>query len=212
MSGDSGGEQKRTGAALLFHVFITRLLTLIALNLLFCVSALPLVTLPNALAALCRCAGLVLREEDFPLLRTYWAAFASEFLKTLAAGWVILLLFFGAVYGAVYYLQAGAFVTLLFSALCAAAGAILYLASCNLFYLLSRVRLPLGALLKNAFFLTFLQPPGKTAICLASCIVTAVCAWRFPAALPVLLTIAFSLSALLSCYAVRDKIEQSVVS
>ena len=211
MSGDSGGERKRTGAALLFHVFITRLLTLIALNLLFCVSILPLVTLPNALTALCRCAGLVLREEEFPLVRTYWAAFTSEFLKTLAAGWAILLPFFGAVYGAAYYLRGGAFITLLFCALCAAAGIVFYLFSCNLFYMLSRVRLPLGALLKNAFLLTFLQPPGKTAICLASCIVPGVCAWRFPASLPVVITIAFSLSALLSCYAVRDRIERSVV-
>jgi len=206
------GEQRETGLTLLFHVFIKRLLSLIALNLLFCVSVLPVVTLPNALTALYRCIGLILREEDFPLVKTFFEAFKSEFFKTLAAGWIVLLLFFGAIYGAVFYWSVSASLSLLFALLCTVMALYLYTANCNLFYMLSRVRLPLGALLKNAFLMVFLQPIGRTAVCLLSFLVLAASAWWFPRTLPVVILIACSFAALLACYGVRDKIEKDIVS
>ncbi|HWP21878.1 MAG TPA: DUF624 domain-containing protein [Candidatus Cryosericum sp.] len=205
------GEQRESGLTLLFRVFIKRLLTLIALNLLFCVSVLPVVTLPNALAALYRCVGLALKEEDFPLVKTFFTALKSEFFKTLAAGWIILLLFFGAIYGAVFYWSVSAPLYLLFAMLCSVMALYLYLVSCNLFYMLSRVRLPFGALLKNAFILVFSQPIGKTAACLISFLILAASAWWFPRTLPIILLISGSLAALLACYGVRDKIEKSIV-
>jgi len=209
----SGSEQqqKRTGLALLAHVLLTRLLTLIALNLVFCLAALPLVTLPNALAALARCASLLLREEDFPLLKTFFRAFLSEFFKTLAAGWVVLLLLSGAIFGFVFYWSVSAAFALPFAVFCAVLAVALYLVACNLFYMLARASLPLGALLKNAFMLVFLQPLGKTALCLASLLLLGACAWWFPRSLPVVILIACSLSALIACYGVRDKIEQRII-
>ncbi|MEN6338489.1 MAG: DUF624 domain-containing protein [Clostridiaceae bacterium] len=207
-----GGEQKRTGAALLFHVLLSKLLTLIALNLLFCVAVLPVVTLPNALTALYRCAGLILREEDFPLLKTFFAAFRSEFYKTLASGWIVLLLLFGAIYGAVFYWSVSASVALLLAMLCTVIAVYLYAVSCNLFYMLSRVRLSFGALLKNAFILVFLQPLGKNAACMISLLVLAASAWWFPESLPIIVLIACSFAAVFACYGVRDKIEKSIVS
>ena len=204
-------QPKRTGVALLTHVLITRLLTLIGLNLVFCLTALPVVTLPNALTSLYRCASLLLKEEEFPLLKTYLKAFRSEFLKTFAAGWVVLLLLAGAVYGALFYWSVSSAAALVFSFLCAVLAAYLYVASCNLFYMLSRIRLPLGALLKNTFLLAFLQPIKKTAACLLSLLILGVSAWWFPQTLPVLLLIVCSLAALIACYGVRDKIEQSVI-
>ena len=203
---------KRTGLTLIAHVTITRLLTLIALNLVFCLTALPLVTLPNAIAALYRCIGLVLREEEFPLFRTYIKAFQSEFLKTLAAGWVVLILLFGAIVCAVFYWSIHADAAILFAMMCAVLAIYLYAVCCNLFYMLSRMRLSLGPLLKNAFLLVFLQPIKKTAICLISLLVLGLCAWWFPRTLPVVVLIGFSLAALTACYGVRDKIEQSVIS
>ncbi|MEN6419287.1 MAG: DUF624 domain-containing protein [Clostridiaceae bacterium] len=212
MSGSfDSGEQRETGLALLFHVIIKRLLSLIALNLLFCVSILPVVTLPNALTALYRCIGLILREEDFPLVNTFFEAFKSEFFKTLATGWTVLLFLFGAIYGAVFYWSVSAPLSLLFAMLCTVMALYLYAASCNLLYMLSRVRLPFGALLKNAFLLVFLQPIGKTAACLISFLILAASAWWFPRTLPVVVLISGSLAALFACYGVRDKIEKSIV-
>lgn len=204
-------QPKRTGFALLAHVLIARLLSLIGLNLVFCVMALPVVTLPNALASLYRCTSLLLKKEDFPLLKTYFKAFQSEFLKTLAAGWTILLLLAGAVYGALFYWSVNSAVALVGSFLCAVLAVYLYITSCNLFYMLSRISLPFGALLKNAFLLVFLQPLGKTAFCLLSLAILGVAAWWFPQTLPVILLIVCSLAALIACNGVRDKIEKSVV-
>lgn len=207
-----GGEWKKTGLALLFRVAIKKLLSLIALNLLFCVAVLPVVTLPNALTALYRCVGLILREEDFSLGKTFFAAFKSEFFKTLASGWVVLLLLLGAVYGAVFYWSVSASAALVFAMLCTVMAVYFYLAACNLFYMLSRVRLPFGALLKNASLMVFLQPIGSTAVCLLSFLVLAATAWWFPRTLPVIVLIACSLAALIACYGVRDKIEKDIVS
>ena len=207
-----GGERKETGLALLFRIAIKKLLSLIALNLLFSVSVLPVVTLPNALAALYRCVGLILREEDFPLGKTFFAAFKSEFFKTLASGWVVLLLLLGAVYGAVFYWSVSASAALVFAMLCTVMAVYFYLTACNLFYMLSRVRLPFGALLKNAFLMVFLQPIGSTAVCLLSFLVLAATAWWFPRTLPIIVLIACSFAALLACYGVRDKIEKDIVS
>lgn len=212
MSDFVGGERKESGFAFLFRVTIKRLLSLIALNLLFCVSILPVVTLPNALTALYRCAGLILREEDFSLLKTYFAAFKSEFFKTLAAGWIVLLLLLGAVYGAVFYWSVSASAALVFAMLCAVMAVYFYLTACNLFYMLSRVRLPFGALLKNALVLVFLQPFSRTAVCLFSFLVLAASAWWFPRTLPVIILISCSFAALLACYGVQDKIEKDIVS
>jgi uncharacterized membrane protein YesL len=207
-----GGERKETGLSQLFRVAIKKLLSLIALNLLFCVAVLPVVTLPNALTALYCCVGLILREEDFSLGKTFFAAFKSEFFKTLASGWVVLLLLLGAVYGAVFYWSVSASAALVFAMLCTVMAVYFYLAACNLFYMLSRVRLPFGALLKNAFLMVFLQPIGKTAVCLLSFLVLAATAWWFPRTLPVIVLIACSLAALIACYGVQDKIEKDIVS
>jgi uncharacterized membrane protein YesL len=204
-------QPKRTGFVLLAHVLISRLLSLIGLNLVFYVTALPVVTLPNALTSLYRCTSLLLKEEEFPLLKTYFKAFQSEFLKTLAAGWTVLLLLAGAVYGALFYWSVNSAAALVGSFLCAVLAVYLYVTSCNLFYMLSRIRLPFGALLKNSFLLVFLQPLRKTAYCLFSLAIFCAAAWWFPRTLPVILLIICSLAALIACYGVRDKIEQSVV-
>ena len=204
-------QPKKSGVALLAHILITRLLPLIGLNLVFCVTALPVFTLPNALASLYRCTSLLLNEEEFPLLKTYFKAFQSEFFKTLAVGWVVLLLLVGAVYGSLFYDSINSAAALLFSVFCAVLAVYLYIVSCNLFYMLSRIRLKFGALLKNAFLLAFLQPIKKTAFCLLSLLILGAAAWWFPHTLPVILLIACSLAVLIACYGVRDKIEQRVV-
>ena len=206
-----GSERKDTGLVLLFRVTIKKLLSLIVLNLVFCLAALPLVTLPNALAALYRCAALILREEDFTLGKTFFAVFKSEFFKTMAAGWIVLLLFLGAIAGALFYWSISVPLGLLLAIACTVMAVYFYLAACNLFFMLSRVRLPFGALLKNAFILVFLQPIGRTAVCLLSFLILAASAWWFPRTLPVIMLISESFAALITCYAVRDKIEKSIV-
>ena len=209
---NKGDQPKRTGIALLAHVLITRLLTLIALNLMFCVAVLPVVTLPNALAALYRCVGLVLKEEDFSLWKTFFRAFVSEFLKTLAVGWLVLLLLVGSIFGAVFYWSISTWYALAFTMFCVVMGIYLYAVTCNLFYMLSRVRLPFGALLKNAFLLVFLQPVKKTAWCLVSLALLAGCAWYAPRSLPIVILIACSLVAMIACFGVSECIENRIVS
>ena len=206
------GEQKRSGLSLLLHTGLTRLLTLIALNLLFLFCCIPLITLPNALSALYRCVALVLRDEEFPLFRTFFSAFASEFLKTLVVGWILLLLFAGAIYGTLFYWSADAQTAIIFMVFCAILSAYLYVAACNLFYMLARVQLSVGALLKNAVLLVLMRPASGNLACLASLAVLAASAWWLPRSLPVIALISCSLAALLACFGVRNNIESQIIA
>ena len=207
-----GAEGKYSGLRLLFHTMISRLLTLIALNVLFLVGCIPLITIPNAITALSRCVISLLREEDFPVVKTFWNAYKSEFLKTMATGWIALLLLCGVLYGALFYWAAGSAVSTAIAMLCVISGLILYAAACNLFYMLARIRLPVGALLKNAALLVFVRPAKGLLWCFVSFLILAGSAWYFPASLPMIALIGCSVSALFACFGVRDNIEKSVVS
>lgn len=206
-----GSENRKKGLPLLFHVMISRLLSLIALNLCYILFCIPLVTIPSASVAMLKCVGRMLDEEDFPLFRTFLTTFISEFLKTFAAGWLLLFLFAGALFGALFYWSADAQIALIPVAFCAIFAILLFSAYNNLLCMLANVRLPFDALLKNAFILLFAKPPRGVAASCAALLILAACAWWFPRSLPILLLIAFSVSALIACFGTRDLIEKYVV-
>lgn len=66
----------------LFQI-LSRLGDLIALNLLFVVTCLPLVTVGSALSAMYSVLFRLLDEEETPVLRTYWKAFKQNFKPSL---------------------------------------------------------------------------------------------------------------------------------
>ena len=206
-----GTETRRKGLPQLFHVMLSQLLSLIALNALYVAFCLPLVTIPCASAALMKCVGLMLEEEDFSLFKTFFTAFKSEFLKTLAAGWLLLLLFGGALYGALFYWSSDAQVSLVPAVFCAVLGVLLFAALINLLCMLATVRLPFGALIKNAFLLIFIRPAYGVASSLAAFLILTACAWWFPSSIPVFLLIAFSVSALIACFGARGAIDKHVL-
>lgn len=206
-----GSENRRKGLPLLFHVMISRLLSLIALNVVYIVFCIPVVTIPCASAALMKCVGLMLDEADFPLVGTFFTAFKSEFFKTLAAGWLMMLLFAGALFGVLFYWSTNSQISLIPVVFCAILGVLLFAALVNLFYMLARVRLPFGALLKNAFLLLFIRPLHGVASSGVALLLLAVCAWWFPRSIPVLLLIAFSAGALIACFGARSAIEKHVL-
>ena len=66
----------------LFQI-LSRLGDLIALNLLFVVTCLPLVTIGSAFSAMYSVLFRLLDEEETPVLRTYWKAFKQNFKPSL---------------------------------------------------------------------------------------------------------------------------------
>lgn len=135
-----------------------KLLTLIVLNLLFWLSAVPLFTLPAAITALARaCQGCLMDEPR--VLGTYLHSLRIHLLRAMPLG----VLFLGGTaaiaYGCLFYYQASRkeelAVLLLFFCL-----ACIYLVFCIgafAFQMYARVELRLLPLLKNAFCLTFQQ-------------------------------------------------------
>ena len=81
-----GSENRKKGLPLLFHVMISRLLSLIALNVLYVVCCIPLITIPCVSVAMMKCVGLMLDEKDFSLFGTFFTALKGEFLKRSRPG------------------------------------------------------------------------------------------------------------------------------
>jgi uncharacterized membrane protein YesL len=190
---------------------ISRLLSLIALNVMYVVFCIPLVTIPGASVAMMKCVGRMLDDEDFSLFGTFFTALKSEFFKTLAAGWLMLLLFVGALFGALFYWSADAQIMLIPAVFCVIFAVLLFSAYNNLICMLANVRLPFGALMKNAFLLLFTRPLHGIAASCVALLILAVCTWWFPRSIPVLILIAFSVGALVACFGVRDAVEKHII-
>lgn len=182
-----------------FRVCWENLLSLIALNLLFLLGSVPLVTLPAAFAALCRGTQTCLRGEAQPV-RQFLAAFRRELFSALVPGLLFLALPTGLLYGCVFYRQAvaQAIWLLIPSMFCLILAYLLLCCGHIAFHMLARVQLSDGQLIRNSFLL-MLQIPRLlfTWLAAAVCLPTIALAF-FPHSLPLMVLLVFALSALCS--------------
>ena len=133
---------------------------LVILNLLLCVSVIPIVTIGAAASA--GYAGLyrtMQKQETGLLFRRYFADFRAAW-KQATAGWLLqllaLFLMAGDIWFAVEYSEPDNTFFLIFAIVGAAA---LLLASLWFYPLVARFQNPFGTQLKNAFLLAFAQFP-----------------------------------------------------
>lgn len=133
---------------------------LVILNLLLCVSVIPIMTIGAAASA--GYAGLyrtMQKQETGLLLKRYFADFRAAW-KQATAGWLLqllaLFLMAGDIWFAVVYSKPQNTFFLIFAIVGAAA---LLLASLWFYPLVARFRNPFGTQLKNAFLLAFAQFP-----------------------------------------------------
>lgn len=195
-----------------FRVCWENLLSLIALNLLFLLGSVPLVTLPAAFAALCRGTQTCLRGEGRPV-RQFLAAFCRELFSALAPGLLFLGLPAGLLYGCVYYRQAAAQASWLLipSVFCLVAACLLLCGGHIAFHMLARVQLSAGQLIRNSFLL-MLQIPRLLFTWLAAAVCLPVIALAFfPHDLPLLALLVFALSALCSGRGLLPVIETMIL-
>lgn len=171
-----------------------RLLTLMALNVLFLVCCLPVVTIPTAITALhCACQRSLLEETQ--LLTKFFRSFKQNFLLSLPLG---LLFFVGpaaAAYGCIFYLTLwqGKTISVALPIFCLIAIFLFFYVGSFAFAMLARVELGIKQILHNAFLLAFGQARGVFGWVVAAFAMLVLVLALFPYSTPAILLLGISL-------------------
>ena len=148
---------KKQGVALFFEILWREFWELLKLNMLFLLFCLPVVTIPAAITAMSGITLTMVRDENHFLWQDFLRVFKREFGRSLAAGWIVLLGMAATGYGVIFYsgMADMGWFRLVPSALGAVGFVILYCMTFYVFPQLALLNVPVKAVLKNAFFLTF---------------------------------------------------------
>ena len=148
---------KKTGAALFFEIFWREFWEILKLNMLFLLFCLPIVTIPAAITAMSGITLLMVRDENHFLFQDFWRVFKREFGRSLGAGWIVLLGLAATGFGVFFYsgMEDMGWFRLVPAALGGVGFLILYCMSFYVFVQLAMLNAPVKAILKNAFYLTF---------------------------------------------------------
>lgn len=177
---------------------------LLKLNFLFCVSALPLVTLGPALYALTRCAMNMVRGRPGDLWLDYRAAFREGLrpaflpgvLQLAAQGWLLVPALRG---------------TLPVQALALGGELLLGLFLCYFWPMAATVDIPVAAAARNALLLSLARPQRAVPAALACAALLGVHAFFWPLSLPAVLFLPFGLSSLTVCALVWPDLARLVI-
>lgn len=165
-----GTPAPQSGAALYFYLLRTYFWRFFWMNWLFLISCIPIITIPAALTAMDRVMVKLIRERCVLFWEEYKTEFRRSFLKSLPMG-----VLFGAFLVVSYYFlslgltnQQNAY-GMLFNGL----GLCIVVIGCTwgsyAFVMLAALELPLGTLLRNAWYLTLLG--GKTTLAIMGILV-----------------------------------------
>ncbi len=170
------------------------LLRLIALNLLFLVCCLPVLTIPAAFTALNRaCQSLLYGENS--AFRQFFRSLKANIISALPLGLLFALSLAVLIYGCLFYynISGGKGMAIAAAIFCLVCVYILYCAGIYAFAMLARVELKTASLLRNAFILTFRNTSVVKAWGAASFALFTLFAAFFPYSTPVLCLLGFSL-------------------
>lgn len=180
------------------HQFFLFLGKLIALNLLWMVSSIPVITAGASTTALYYCTLKLHKDKDISAWKYFWKSFRRNFLQSTAI-W-ILLLFSGILLWleriAIGTMPAGA--KQIFTCVIAAIGMLLVLTALYIFPTVAAFENKIGKLLTHALYFIFRQPLYAVAVAAITCLpmyFTLVDAELFPVYLFVWLMCGFSLTA-----------------
>ena len=214
--GDGRGEgppgPRPKGLRLLGDVLRWHWWTLVKANILFCLSCLPLVTIPAALKALTRVCVLLLRGEPLDLWPDWWSGFRGGFLRTTVAGAAMALALAGSGFALAAYGRrmadnglwaAPALVLLVLAAVAA-------MSLFSLFPLLEFSELGLGESVRSALLLTLARLPQNLGALAFLAALAAAYLLAYPYSTFVLAAMGFSLFWLAACLAAWPGLEKQV--
>lgn len=199
------------GIRLFFSVIKWHWGRLIALNLVFLLTCIPIVTIPCAMTAMSKVMGLFLQRRICYPMHDYFKAFGAEWKRSTLAGWATLLVVAAGVVGAWFYARVGipggvalAGVCLLFALV--AIGAMVYL-----FPMIAFTDLRVRDLLRNAVLLALGNLPRTVAALALSALVLAVSYLFQPWTVWVMPLVGCSMIALMGVYVAWNAMKQHVI-
>lgn len=205
---------RKKGLALFLEILWREFFPLLKLNLLFLLSCVPIVTIPAAITAMSRLTVTMVRDKNYFMLSDYWAAFKRDFGRSLLAGVVFLIGFglFGLSTWFYFMLSqtAGKFFLILSGcSLCLLLT--VYITALYFFPMLAMVELPTLTLLKNSCILAYTCFKRTVPATLLGVLLLFISVGLFPYSLVFVVTLSFSLGALIGCFFVVSPIEEHIL-
>ena len=210
---DKNAPQK-TGFALFFEILWREFWEILKLNMLFLLFCLPVVTIPAAMTAMGGVTLTMVRDENHFLFQDFWRVFKREFGRSLGAGWLLLLGMAATGYGVYFYsaMTAWGWMRIVPSALGVVAFLILFSMSFYVFSQLAMLDLPFRAVLKNAFYLTFVRMSKNLIMMVLVGLILFISVGLLPYSTPAVAMLIFSICSLIVSFHTYPAIKQYLIA
>lgn len=207
------GASPRKGFGRFFFLLWTHFGKLIALNFLFIVFSLPLLTLPAAFCAMMRVLFVLSRDGNVFLWDEFWGEFKAELFRSIPMGLLFLLMLAGAACsGLIAYVNWGSVYGVLFGAIALALLLFELLLSSYGFLMLAMTKLTPSQALNNAWRLVIAGKWRSPAALLLMLLLWAAWALSLPYSFPVLLVCWIALAELAVCLTLAPVISRYAVA
>lgn len=202
-----GGEK----AEKLVQSLSARAWLLIRLNVLFLAFCIPVITIPASVSAMTKVLMNLVMKDDCELWNDFLREFRHGFFGSLAAGLVMGMLMAAVFFTgfAVYNFFAG-FASSLGIAFIVFFEALLYIAACYLFAIITTVDISLKPAIKNSLLLTLIELK-RNILLIIPLVLLAACVLLYPTSLPLLVFITFSLCQYIICNIVSGVIKKRIL-
>jgi len=205
-------EQGKPPLACFFSLLISKLLSLIIVNLLFILTSVPLFTISQSIAAMNKTMQHILSGGEESILKVYFRTFKTEFLPSFGIGALSILLLSGLAYGSyIYYLNNDRWSYVFFFFLLVLLFILAYSILMWAYMMKVAVKLSLKSVLKNAIILTFSYPKQTIFGSIGSLIIVVAGVFWFPYSTPLLLLIVFSFACFVSTFSCFQVIQRDII-
>ncbi|MGE5494118.1 MAG: DUF624 domain-containing protein [Burkholderiales bacterium] len=184
---------------------------LIRLNVLFLVFCIPVVTIPASVSAMTKVLMNLVMKDDCDLWHDFLREFRHDFLGSLVAGLVMGMLMAAVFFtGYAIYSFFDGFASSLGIAFIIFFEALLYIAACYLFAIITTVDISLKPAIKNSLLLALIEIKRNSLLIIPLALLAA-CVLLYPASLPLFVFIMFSLCQYIVCNVVPGAIKKRII-
>lgn len=201
------------GVGRVVYLYMMNFTKLVKLNLLFILFALPVVTLPGALAALAKISLKIVKEEPYFLFSDFWDAFKGEFKRASIFFWIHTLVLAMAIFAIYYYIgqrndMVLSVVPLIISIVFTC---FLILVGFYAYPMIVSLDLPMKAIVKNALLLSMLCVKRNVLLLIGTALMGCLILLFMPVSILVVILLMFSLMSLVVCYNVQLSLEKYII-
>ena len=183
----------KASIGLFFSLYKLNFWKLITLNLLFIAFCIPVITIPAAISSMMYVLRNMVDATLVFIWHDFWKAFKENFIKSLIAGIIFLLVIFVAYLFIPYYIQlkSNGFIMIMAAAFCLAAF-IFFLMQLYVPLMIVSVDLPLITIYNNALRLTFISFFKSLLTFIIAIVLLGLCLLYFPVTILFLAVFTFS--------------------